>query len=166
MPVVAESPSGIMRGDFRDRTDVVITFAGNSYYRATEAELERQIVAMCRLLVVAWSRGYWAAMSEIAGRTITGEAPPRTPATERYRHARDTMRISGQSADGRLAITYDGARDGWEAKILPGTLAALTQEQFVEAGRQASRDIVQDHHEMIIALKVNILGDETSNRQP
>jgi hypothetical protein len=158
MHVRAEVPGGLLSGELRDRSEVVVTFGGSGYYRTTEAELERQIVSLCRLLVVSWSRGYWDVISEIAGRRISGEGPPMSEASVEYRKARDSMVVSGQSADGRITITYNGAHNGWSAKIQPGTLTALSEEDFIRAGREASRALYAAHQEMIIRLKAQIFG--------
>jgi hypothetical protein len=68
--------------------------------------------------------------------------------------------VTGQSADGRLRITYDPANDGWRATIQPGTLAALSEEDFITAARQASRELYAQRRRQIVALKLDIFGRE------
>ncbi len=155
--VRAEVPGGLVAGEFRDRSEVVVSFGGNGYYRATERDLEEQIVSLCRLLVAAWSRAYWGLMSEVQGRTIVGEAPPTSDADSEFRGARDRMVVHGRSADGRISVTFDGQR-GWSATIEPGTLVALSEEGFIASARDASRDLVQSHRATIGRLKAEIYG--------
>ena len=155
--VRAEVPGGLLAGEFRDRSEVVLSFGGSGYYRSTEADLEEQIVALCRLLVVAWSRGYWDLMSEVQGSTIVGEPPALTDADGEFRDARDHMLVEGRSADGRISVTFDGQR-GWSAAVQPGTLVALSEEEFIAGAREASQQLVQSHRSTIGRLKAEIYG--------
>ena len=167
MPVRAEVPGGLLRGELRDASEVVISFGGEGYYRTTEADLERQLVNLCRLLVVAWTRGYWDALSEAAGHRIASEPAPYSEASAEYRTARDALVVTGRSADGHLTITYDPTNDGWQATIQPGTIAALSEEEFVTAARQASRELYAQRRQQIVALKLEIFGrDARKNAEP
>jgi DNA-binding protein YbaB len=153
MPVRARVPGGQVSGELRGQTDIALSFDGDSYYRLTEPELERQLASLCRLLTVSWSRGYWAAISEIGGQIVTGESPAQTEETRRYRAERDAMCITGTSRDGRVEVTYDGGGSGWSVRIQPGTLATLTEAQFQAAAREASQDLAQTHRETIARLR-------------
>jgi DNA-binding protein YbaB len=155
LTVSAVAPGERLAGELRaDTAAVTLTFSGNSYYRYTEPELERHLEALARLLTVAWARAYWATISELNGRTITSEPPADSEAEQRFRDLRDTMQVTGRSADGRLTITYTGERKEWHVRIEPGTLAALDDSQFVACAHDATRDLFANHKATLLRLRV------------
>jgi hypothetical protein len=152
--VYAQSPGGQLTGVLHGgEVDIELAFVGNSYYRFTEPELEHQIEGLCRLLVAGWRREYWAAFSELQGYEVTGEVPPADEATRRYRELRDSISVSGACSDGRIRVSFDAGREGWRLRIEPGTLATLTEEQFLAATHEAAQDLGRDHRETMLRIR-------------
>lgn len=154
LAVSAVAPGERLSGELRaDTAAVTLTFYGNSYYRYTEPELARDLEALARLLTVAWTRAYWATVSELTGRTITGEPPAESEAEQRFRELRDSRQVTGRSPDGRLTITYQGDSREWHVRIEPGTLAALDQEQFVACAYAATQDFFANHRDTLLRYR-------------
>jgi hypothetical protein len=150
----ATTPNGKLSARLHAREpEVLLTFHDNSYYRYAEPELAIQIEGLARLLSVAWARVYWHQMSLIHGRTITHEDPPATAAEQRFRDLRAEMHVSASSPDGRIHLDYQAGHDGWRITIEPGTLATLSEEQFVESARLATHALFAAHRSYITTIR-------------
>jgi hypothetical protein len=148
--VRAEVPG--ITGVVRDRRDVVISFTGNTYYRSTESDIGERLVALCRLLWVAWIRGYYEELSAATGQTITTELPPANDRDRQFRELREQVDAQGSGADGRITVRVQGLH-ALSTDVRPGTLAALTEEQFVAGAREAVREMLCDYQRQIAWIR-------------
>jgi hypothetical protein len=163
LQVRTELPGTGITGTVRDRTELILSFAGNTYYRSTDDELAHRLTNLGRLLWVAWTRGYYEELSAVSGSIIRGERPAQSAKELEYVQRRAQIVAEGRAADGRIRVTVQGLQ-ALAAHIQPGTLRALSEEEFIIEARKAVRAMLEDHQDKIIALKVQVYGDPIVNR--
>src|SRR5438876_1407072 len=103
MLVAVEAPGGRARAQLSGRTDVTVSFARGYYDNTTEADLERQLTALAKLLWAARTREYEAALRDAFRHPTIGDRPVRDERDRAYREARDRLVAEGRSAGGRVA---------------------------------------------------------------
>lgn len=155
--VRAALPDGGISGEFSSRDGVRIAFAPFVYNRVAKPELERRLAALARLLRIAQTREYYAAMSEAYGSTITKEPPAIRPRDQEYDRARAELVAEGRSTDGRVRITGRGMH-AWTVEIADDALYALDEHMFAERVHEAAGELVHEQVAKIQALKARIYG--------
>jgi len=136
-----------------DRTRVQVTFQPVVYRRYDPGELERHLENLATRLWANRMRGYYAAVSEAFGETITGEARPISQRDIDFHRARDEMLTEGRSRDGRVTVTLRGLRD-FRVRLAPGTTRELTEQQFADAVEEAAGELLRNQRERIRDLKL------------
>ena len=64
---------------------------------------------------------------------------------QRFRDLRDTMQVTGRSADGCLTIFYIRERKEWHIGIELQTLTVLNQDEFVAYAWDATGGLLANH---------------------
>jgi hypothetical protein len=155
--VTATADSGDITATLTRRTRLRLEFAPRVYHRRSEVQLQHDIEVLARRLWVNRMRGYYQALSDITGQSVTGEPPARGQLGQRYRAARDELTAYGQSGDGRIRVQVRGMRD-WQVAIAPGTLRALTAHEFAAGVAEAAQGLLDDQRRKIRELRRHVFG--------
>ena len=149
-----KAPGAEIFAELRNRSEVTIFFGSGVYDWLAERHLERYLGGLARLLYVAWTREYQAALNESYLRDTGG---PQTQADRDYLAARGRLVATGSSHDGRVAVTARGMQEV-TVRVADGTVRALTEHQFADRTREAATALAQDHLGKIRELKLHIYG--------
>ncbi|NUT21389.1 MAG: hypothetical protein HOV77_19620 [Hamadaea sp.] len=155
MRVRVTLPSGLLHAELRGRSEITIVFEPPTYQRFNEEALEDSLANLARMLWAARTREYYALLSAAAERDINSEVESDDQADTDYREARARLVVTGKSPDGRITITARGMHD-WKVTIAPGTLAALSEEEFCDQTAAAAAELISDQYAQVAALKADI----------
>lgn len=151
------SPNGKVAAELNGRADVRITFAPRAYLRYDEAGLAADLTKVATLLMAARTRLYYEAVSEAFEMPVRGESPALSPRDREYDAARDELLVEGRSGDGRIRVTARGLRS-WRVRIMEGTLARLTEQQFSDGVAEAAGALIAQQMSGIRELKGRVYG--------
>lgn len=143
-----------IEAELRNRTDVTISFGDGGYQWLAERDLEHHMASLARLLYTAWVRAYRGALSDASRSAMDG------PPDQRERDvlaARAQLREHGASSDGRITISATDMRD-ITVRIVPGTLRALSEAEFVADTREAVAALLADRRAKVRELKLRYFG--------
>ena len=158
MRIRVTSPNGKITAELYDRTAVRLSFAPGSYRWYSERTMERQLAGLGRVLWANRMKGYYQALSEAFGATVTRESTPVTQRDLAYAAARDTLVAEGRSPDGQIRITVRGMRE-WTIRITDGTLDALPERRFAAGVEQAASELILDQFAKVRQLKDHHYGE-------
>ncbi len=160
MSARAASPDGNILGELTHRTQLTLSFRGDSYDRYhSDSDLASQLTGLARLLWAAREREYFAVISDLSGEAVSSEPVALGRRDREYREARDEIVAEGRSADGRVRVQVRGMRQ-WSVHCAQGTVRALTQEQFCAAAAQATTQLIDDQTSKIRQLKDKVYEGE------
>jgi hypothetical protein len=134
------APGTEIYGELRHQRDVGITFGQDVYRWTNESTLERALVAVARLLSAGWAREYHAAL-RAAGLEVF---PPPQLRDPEYEQEKSRIEAIGMSANGRVTIVAIGLRE-FAARIAPGTVRELSEQEFTASVRDAAAAFVASH---------------------
>lgn len=144
---------------------VEVWFAEGSYDRYTEAALERQLISLARRLLVARGRARQDAFREALGdRFRPHRGPLDDPRQRRFR-----AELAKLVAVGRTPWVEITASPGefWVVRIEPGTLARLSETQFLMELHFAIDQGMTDMRRQLLSLREDIYDQrlpESSHR--
>lgn len=155
--VRATARGGRIAAELHHRTEISLVFGAGSYHRYDERLLEQDLASLARALWAGRMKAYYQALSEAFEEPVTGEPRPVTPRDVEYRNARDRIVARGESSGGHIVISVRGMRD-WTVRIAPGTVTALTADEFADEAAAAGGALVRDQFAQIRGLKDRIYG--------
>jgi len=147
-------PGTPIQGELHHRGEIGISFDPDSYQWLRESRLAHYLATVARLLYAGWTREYRAAISS----SLLPVDPPEEVRNRAYEQARDEVEASGSSADGRVTVSAVGLRN-FTARITPGTIRELTEQEFVSRAREAATAFLADHRAQIRELKLAFFSD-------
>ncbi len=150
--VRVRAPGVEIVAELRNRTDITISFGESVYEFLNERGLERHLAGLARLLYAAWLREYRAAIA-----VSLLDVSPRDQRDHDFLDARSKLESTGASSDGRITFSTVGLRD-MSARIVPGTVRALTEDQFAMRTKEAVARLIQEHLAKVRALRVRFYG--------
>lgn len=158
MRVSAEVAGSALAARLDGRTGVSLSFRPGVYQRVNERELERELTNLARLLWVARTREYYAIVSDVTGEVRTREGRAVTQRDLDFFAARGELIAEGRSSDGRITIKVQGMQV-FRVQIVPGTVRALTEGEFVERVGEAGGELIRDQLRKVRELKLSIYED-------
>jgi hypothetical protein len=142
-------PGADIEAELRGRTDVTLSFGRSVYEWLNEANLERFLAALARLLYVEWTRQYRAALSEPFRDAGTAESQR----DRDFLAERDTLEAGGTSTDGRITVSATGMHN-FSVRITRGSLRELSEREFVAGTREAVVSFLDDQRAKVRELKL------------
>jgi hypothetical protein len=152
---VATSPNGGLSARITARTDVRVSVEPNFYAHATATDLERQAVALARLLLADANRDYYRALSQHQGRLVTGTVIPTRDEDRDYYAALGRLAPSGRSSDGAVELTCLGMQH-FAVTVDPSAKASMSAEQMANAMSEAANRMLADQEQQAARLRWDI----------
>jgi hypothetical protein len=141
-------PGTEIQGELRHRSEISISFGPGTYQRLRESHLEHYLATVARLLYAGWTREYRSALSS----SLLEVDPPKDARNRAYEEAKNHIKASGSSADGRITVSAVGLQN-FTVRITPGTLRELSEQEFIAGARAAATAFGDDHRTRIRELK-------------
>jgi hypothetical protein len=151
--IKAHSPDGLVLATLSDRTKVELRFEPRAYRRYSAADLGAQLTQLATRLWVAYRRGYFQALSEARGETITGNERVYSPREQQFRKDQAALEVRGVSPEGWVTI-HSTALVRWQVRIKPGFNRSLDEQQFLAEADAALRELLDDYFEQARQLLV------------
>lgn len=151
MVVQAATPDDTTFARLTGRRQVDVWFAPGYYSYATDERIESKLATVARLLWVARTKEYYRYKSQLLGRTVQGEGPPRTPRQEARREARGNILAVGESGDGLVRIEAVGLFH-WAVRLAPGTVPAVAEQDLTAAVSTAAARLIEQHENKLDAV--------------
>lgn len=160
LTVRCTSPDGNIDGAWNRNTRLRIAFFDNSYEDYSERELERQLSALANLLRVGFTRGYVRALATVSGPQIVDAGDESDDEeTRKFKAALRNITSAGMSDEHCVFVRARGL-ERWDVTIRNGSLAELSEAEFVTELLHAVRENLTDHRD-----KVNELRDEWTRKR-
>jgi hypothetical protein len=147
LTVNVTSPDGRIRVHMGNRS-LKVRFAPGSYHSYSEEALESQLT---RLATAVWSdyqRGYLAVLKE----HDLSVPDPRDPRVSEFLADRDRIESEGRSPNNCVKVRSVAMRH-WQVRIRPGTLAALSEDEFAAEALHAVSQAKQGFDAQVAELR-------------
>ncbi|WP_432971047.1 hypothetical protein [Dactylosporangium sp. CA-233914] len=151
LTVRVQVPGAAIGAALTRRNEVTLEFGPGEYQRLTDADLEHHLATVARLLHTAWLRAYRQTLDP----SIVDTPGVDNDTDRAFYDARAEVVGRGASPDGRIRLTAHGPQRV-TAGIARGTVAELSEEQFVEAFRAAGVALILDYTAQVDELKDRI----------
>jgi len=139
------------------RDEVKLAFGTGVYHKLSEADLERHLTNLARLLYVNWVRAYQAALTEEFRSSLL--AGPSSQRDRDFLAARGKLVSVGRSADDTVIVASRGMQ-AVRVRVAPGARALLEYE-FVDRVREATAALIRDHITRVAELKKQFYAEPT-----
>ena len=153
MVVEATSPDGLIAAKMTGRNRFELRFRPGAYGRYSAESIAPQLAQLATSMWVGYRRGYFQALSEARGETISGPGPARSLAEERFRAEQAALELDGSSPHGWVAVRSVGLMR-WRFRIEPGFERALYEDEFLGEVGGAVRGLLDDYFEKVRQLQV------------
>ncbi|WP_067508260.1 hypothetical protein [Actinoplanes sp. TFC3] len=159
MRVRASTPDKGIIGELYSRDQLSLSFQEGLYQLLDDEALERRLAVLANLLWVARTREYSRIYADITGDYSVGEEKPISERDIAWQTERDSLEVSGSSADGRLTVRSVGMRQ-WDVAVQPGTARELDEHQLSVAVGEAAGALIRQQFAGLAALSNKYYGDE------
>ncbi|MGN9910981.1 hypothetical protein ACTMTJ_25825 [Phytohabitans sp. LJ34] len=148
------SPDGCVSAVLTHPSELDVTFTPGCYGRYREDTLERQLAAVATGLWAGHRRGFLAALSEALGEPARGDGQELDSErdSQGYREAVAAVVADRRSPSGRIRATTT-ALVRWDFEISPGTVRALSEEEFRQELLAVGRATLDDFFAQVRELK-------------
>lgn len=164
MVVRVASPDKQIIATLSNRDQVDVEFRPGAYRRYVDGSLEHQLARLASGVFVGYRRGYFQALGEATGEAIRGDETEHDEARRRFQEARRKVVACGASMGQWLNIETRGMAS-WRVSMRDGTVATLSQEQFLLELNGCVQDLLIDYYEKLIRLKDEFFGLSLPSRQ-
>jgi hypothetical protein len=135
---------------------VQVEFQPDTYRGYDDAGLAHQLGRLGAMGYVGLERGrseaYRRSRNLTAAELVEAERPSNDPKRRAYEQELSQVRGEGVSARGRLRLRTTGMGQ-WQVDIEPGTVRALTEDEFLDEIHSALRALLEDREAKIILVK-------------
>ncbi|MFD0558246.1 hypothetical protein FB566_3545 [Stackebrandtia endophytica] len=158
LKVNVTSPDGQIKARLVGGDDLKIAFRPGAYKQYGERELEHQLERLAVLAWVGYRRGYFQAMSESSGESISEVQKPHWNAKRRrYTEAVAEMVAQGESQSGVIQAKSKGYAF-WKVRIEDGTVDRMDEQQFLSEALSTFQQVRIDGERLRTLLKDEHFG--------
>lgn len=150
------SPDANIQGKLNGR-DVRIQFRPDTYRDYDDPRLAHQLSRLLTLMATGYRRGHRQIMDEVELTSVTNPDDARSEAQRRYLEEVARLVVVGATSSGLVRVKSTGMRN-WECRIADGTIAYLTENDFVAETEAAIQVLLRNYRREITFLKDRCYG--------
>lgn len=157
MKVTVVSPDKKIQGTLHGQKDLSLGFRPGTYARYSERDLEHQCGQLGTLVWTGYRRGYNKVIREAGLEPIVEPEHHWDMRKRRYHEIRRQIEGTGTSTNGRIRVRT-AALLRWYFRIPDGTIATLSEEEFVQEALSAVNAAVRDYRLAAAAKREKYFG--------
>ncbi|MGH3664115.1 MAG: hypothetical protein ACRDTQ_19965 [Micromonosporaceae bacterium] len=163
MDIAARSPDGKIQWELRDGKEVNFFFVHEKSYESyTEGGLEYQLTALVHSIWEGHRQAHTAVLREELDHLPEDEYARGDSRDREFYDERSKVCAQGKSGTGRVSVSSTGTTS-WDVSIKDGTIAKLTEEQFLYEVWSAIVATRADFGRKMNRLKRNIYRTRIAN---
>lgn len=159
LTVTVTSPDGNVRAVVKGGQLERAQFRPGSYQGYSERNLEHQLVRLCTLAYTGYQRGSDRVHAEHDMVVLRDPEQARDQAEREYIERVHSITVVGAGPSRHVRFKTSGMMN-WQCRIADGTLASLTEDQFLQEGSSAIQEVLRKTADLGRLLK-----DEYFNRE-
>lgn len=157
------SPDNNIHVVLQGEGDITVEFRPKSYPQYSERGLEHQIERAATLVYTGYYKAYGHLMNEFDRNLKRGPDDARDPTEREYLTDRAELQVVGATERKAVRVKATGLYR-WECRIAEGTLAELSEQEFLDELHGAIRNFLARYRTRMSVLFAKHYGSEDRKR--